>query len=108
MRGWITYYGAFIAPSCLPSHGASTSTSSGGPCKTSNDFVAGLYGLGLGRGWLLSVGTDRPSLPIGVLSPAPNVCLWEPGEGRPSRRVLREPGVRFPPTTHRAAALHWM
>ena len=33
----------------------------------------------------------------GISSRPPKVGLWEPGEGRPSRRVLREPGGEIPP-----------
>jgi len=33
--------------------------------------------------------------------------LWETGEGRPSRRVLREPGAQLPPTPHLSLAARY-
>ena len=50
--------GRSIAPSCIPSHGASTSTSSGGPCRISNDCEGGPMGLGL----VGAVRRQQPSL----------------------------------------------
>ena len=44
--------------------------------------------------------SPTPTVPLCPLAPcrrAPTVGLWELGEGRPSRRVLREPGGEIPP-----------
>ena len=49
-----------------------------------------------GRGWKLSVSTSPLSSLTGISSRVPQVGLWEPGEGRPSRRVLREPEDAIP------------
>ena len=54
-------------------------------------------GAGLGRGWKLAASTSPLSSLTGISSRVPQVGLWEPGEGRPSRRVLREPGGAIPP-----------
>jgi hypothetical protein len=83
------------APGCIPSHCASTSPWSGGPCRSTSDCAAGPSGPG--PGWILSVRASPGSSSTGTSSRAPRVGLWEPGEGRPSRRVLREPGGAIPP-----------
>src|SRR5260370_10243932 len=83
------------APGCIPSHRASTSTWSGGPCRSTSDCAAGPSRPG--PGWTLSVSVSPGSSSTGTSSRAPKVGLWEPGEGRPSRRVLREPGGAIPP-----------
>ena len=83
------------APGCIPSQRASTSTWSGGPCRSTSDCAAGPSGPG--PGWMLSVSASPGSSSTGTSSRAPKIGLWEPGEGRPSRRVLREPGGAIPP-----------
>ena len=48
--------------------------------------------------WLEAVRQHQPALfAHWHLIARPQVGLWEPGEGRPSRRVLREPGGAIPP-----------
>ena len=87
--------GLLPLPSWTSSHGASTSTSSGGPCTSSSDCGEGPCGPGPGCNEFVS---DSPgSSPTGTSSHSPTVGLWEPGEGRLSRRVLREPGGAIPP-----------
>ncbi len=95
VRGWINYYGPSTAPSCTPSHGASTSTSSGGPCTSSSD--CGASPAGPGTGWPLPVSVSPSSSPTGTLSLPPEAGLWEPYDGRLARTVLREPGGAIPP-----------
>ena len=73
------------APSCASSHGASTSTSPGGPCTSSNGSAAGTP-----KRWpgcKRSTSTSPAYSPTGGLSPSPPTGLWGPDDGRPSRPV---------------------
>ena len=95
VRGWVNYYGAFYRSRLhriaerIDEHIVRWAMQKfkrlrGGRC-------------GLGLGWRLFGSVSPASSPTGPSSHAPQVGLWEPGEGRPSRRVLREPGGATPP-----------
>jgi WD40 repeat protein len=74
VRGWINYYGAFFAPSCVSWHGASTSTSSGGPCTSSSDSAASTPKRWPGCRRCIS--TSLACLPTGSWSRSPPAGLW--------------------------------
>src|SRR5690348_10465710 len=83
------------APSCASSHGASTSTSPGGPCTSSNGS-----GESTPKQWpgcKRSTATSHGCSPTGNSSPSPPAGLWGPDDGRPSRPVPRAAGGETPP-----------
>ena len=85
-----TTTGRSTVPGCIALQSASTSTSSGGRCRSSNDCGGG--GLcGLGLGWRLFGSVSPASSPTGPSSHVPQVGLREPGAARLARRVLRGP-----------------
>ena len=87
--------GPSTAPSCIPSHGASTSTSSDGPCRSSSDSEANPPGHG--TGWPMYASEPPSCSPTGCLPEPPPVGSWEPYDARVSRTVLRE---REDPSRH--------
>ena len=76
------------APSCASSPGASTNTSSDGPCRSSNGCEANQPGHGPGS--MLSDSTMLACSPTGTCFHGPPADLWGPDEARASRPVLRE------------------
>ena len=76
------------APSWASSHCASTSTSSDGPCTSSNDCAAGPTRRGPGCG-MPGSGNQRSS-PTGTSSRSLPAGLWGPDDRRLSRPVPRE------------------
>ena len=83
------------APSCVSWHGASTSTSPGGPCTSSSDSAASTP-----RRWpgcRRCISTSRACSPTGSSSRSPKAGLWGPDDGRLSRPVLRAAGGEIPP-----------
>jgi hypothetical protein len=83
------------APSCVSWHGASTSTSSGGPCASSSDSAASTPKRWPGCRRCIS--TSLACSPTGSSSRSPKAGLWGPDDGRPSRPVLRAAGGETPP-----------
>ena len=98
VRGWIGYYGAFYRSRLYPI----ATRIDQHLVRWAVQKYKRLRGRpsGPGPGWMLSVSASPGSSSTGTSSRAPKIGLWEPGEGRPSRRVLREPGGAIPPATH--------
>src|ERR1019366_9138016 len=84
-----------IAPSCISSHGASTSIWSDGPRRSSSDCEGSLswHGTGCVRNNSAIPGSSL----TGTFSQPLPTDLQEPDELRGSRPVLREPGGAIPP-----------
>ena len=95
VQGWINYYEASTAPSCVSRHGASTSTWSGGPCASSGDSAASTPERWPGCRRCIS--TSLACSPAGSSSRSPKAGLWGPDDGRLSRPVLRAAGGETPP-----------
>jgi Reverse transcriptase (RNA-dependent DNA polymerase)/Group II intron, maturase-specific domain len=95
VQGWINYYGAFYRSELCFWHGASTSISPGGPCKSSSDSAASTP-----KRWpgcRRRITTSLACSPTGSSSCSPKAGLWGPDDGRPSRPVLRAAGGETPP-----------
>src|SRR6185437_7554573 len=94
------------APSCASWHGASTSTSSGGPCTSSSDSAASTP-----KRWpgcRRSASTSHACSPTGSSSRSPKAGLWGPDDGRLSRSVLRAAGGETPPADSPGLAADWI
>src|SRR5581483_8011001 len=83
------------APSCASWPGASTTTWSDGPCRSSND--SGADTPERSTGWSVYTTTSQPYSPTGNSPHRYAADPWEPDDGRLSRPVLREPGGETPP-----------
>ena len=83
------------APSCVSWHGASTSTSPGGPCISSSDSVASTPKRWPGCRRCIS--TSLACSLTGSSSRSLKAGLWGPDDGRLSRPVLRAAGGEIPP-----------